>query len=323
MAGNVPGARVATPADDVVLELRDLHLSYGRQAVLRGVNLRLRRGSISVLLGPNGAGKTTLIRAACGRLMPKRGDVCFAGAAGDGEGSRLGLVPQEIAVYPHLTPRENLRFFGRMAGLGGERLRVAIRTTLALARLDSRADQLTRTLSGGYQRRVNIAAAILNQPAVLILDEPMVGVDPEAREALGDVIRGLAAEGMAVLMTSHDLDQTERLGDRVCVLVNGRIAAEGPPRELVAEIFGDRREAGVVLEGPATPAIDAVLRACDLVPGEDGASWSGVIAGGPVAMRRLVERLESLEVEVREVRIRRPDLASLYRRLTGNQQGLA
>lgn len=311
-------------AQACALEAAGLRLSYPGRSVLHDVDLSLAPGEIFTLLGPNGAGKTTLIRAITGRLTPDVGTVRVSGyTAGAAEARRrLGLVPQEVAVYPHLTPRENLTVFGRLAGLRGRGLRRAVAEGLATARLEGRADELCRHLSGGYQRRVNVAAAILHRPALLLLDEPTVGVDAAAREAIHGVIGDLAAGGMAVLMTTHDLHQAQRLSHRVGFLVAGRLEREGEPATLLRTAFGDTRTLRLRLDGPPESDQAAELRAAGLTPlGEDGRQWQGRCPADLQTAGGVLARLAPVQGQIASIQLEQPDLADLYHHLTGGGEG--
>ncbi|MFN0192549.1 MAG: ABC transporter ATP-binding protein, partial [Aestuariivirga sp.] len=176
---------------------------------MRGLSLEVAAGQIYGLLGPNGAGKTTLIRSICGRVTPYDGSIAIAGKPNAQRSAlrRIGLVPQEIALYHYLTIRENLSVFGRLSGLSRAETQHAIDWVVEAAGLAQRVDERVEILSGGWRRRVNIAAAILHHPALLILDEPTVGVDVEAREGLHELITELSRTGMGVLLTTHDMEQ--------------------------------------------------------------------------------------------------------------------
>lgn len=307
--------------DRDALSVASLDVRYAEKRVLVDVNLRIASGSIVTLLGANGAGKTTLMRAICGRLRPHAGTILVDGRPCREVAARrrIGFVPQEIALYPALTPRENLRFFGRLADLRGKVLDHAVAKALEQTRLSERADTLVRQLSGGYQRRVNIAAGILHRPALLILDEPLVGVDLDARQALQEVIAGLAEGGMAVLMTTHDLQQAEALSDRVAVLVDGRLVADGPANELISAAFGDHCEMSLVVERELPPQLGARLTAAGLLPDADRLRWRGELSGGLASARQLIELLTTAGADVHVCSVSRPDLASLYRRLVAGE----
>ncbi|MFI4936278.1 MAG: ABC transporter ATP-binding protein, partial [Caulobacterales bacterium] len=247
-----------------ILTVASVSHAYGAQVALRGVDLNVRPGEIYALLGPNGAGKTTLIRAVCGRLKPDAGEVRIAGRDPFSDGAAretLGLVPQAVALYGHLTVAENLDVFGRLSGRKGPALAASIQNAMRVTHTADRAGMPVKHLSGGFQRRVNIAAAILHSPRLLILDEPTVGVDPSAREAVGEVLKALRGEGVAILMITHDLDQAGDLADRVGFLRDGVMTLEGAPAALIAEAFGDQMEVQVDIAGDLDPGQEIRLAA--------------------------------------------------------------
>lgn len=229
-----------SPDQIPILAVEGLEVRFGQRQVLRGLHLAIGPGEIFGLLGPNGAGKTTLIRTICGRVTPSAGSATIAGhrAGRRAALNHIGLVPQELALYMHLTVQENLVAFGRLSGLRRRDTNKAVAWALDAARLRERANDRVDILSGGWKRRVNIAAAILHNPSLLILDEPTVGVDVDARNELQDVIRDLSHSGMAVLLATHDLDQAETLCKTVGFLRDGVIDPLGTPRDLIGEVFG-------------------------------------------------------------------------------------
>ncbi|MDB5429948.1 MAG: transporter [Caulobacter sp.] len=289
------------------------HAFVTRQ-VLRGVDLSVSAGEIYALLGPNGAGKTTLLRAICGRLRLKEGEVRLAGqdpwsvpAARAG----LGLVPQDLALYPHMTVRENLQTFARLSLVKGPEIEATITRAMALTRTADRAHVPVKHLSGGYQRRVNIAAAILHEPKVLILDEPTVGVDVDAREAVDNVIRGLRDIGVAVLLTTHDLEQADGLADRVGFMREGRMMLEGSPRDLITHAFGEDMEILVhLVQEPDTGG--EIRLAAEGLNKSSGNLWVKLDPGGYAAAGKLDTRLRKLGLTPREIRVRQPSLQNLF-----------
>ena len=309
----------AAAAAAPVLSVDGLHIDLAGRAVLRGVDLALQPGEIYALLGPNGAGKTTLIRAICGRLRPGQGTV----AVGGGDPWRepavrrvIGIVPQDLALYPALSARENLDVFVRLAGAGAD-ADFAVDAALALTGMADRARDRVRALSGGMQRRINIAAAILHRPRLLLLDEPTVGVDVDARRAIHEVILKLRGEGITVLLTTHDLDQAAALADRVGFLLAGRIASEGRPADLVRAAFGTAKAARLVL-GAAPDAVQAAtLRAAGLAATRVATEWVGALPHGYEDVPALGERLGKAGLALKEVVVREPDLHSLFLRLVG------
>jgi ABC-2 type transport system ATP-binding protein len=300
-----------------ILTVRDVRHAFGPRQVLKGVSLEVRAGEIYALLGPNGAGKTTLVRAVCGRLKPDGGEVRLVGRDPYADGAAraaLGLAPQALALYPQLTVTENLEAFAALSGLRSAKVAEAVRRAMAVTRTEERAGSLVRVLSGGFQRRVNIAAAILADPKLLVLDEPTVGVDLPAREAISEVLRGLRATGVAILLVTHDLEQAGALGDRVGFLREGEKVLEGDPAALIAEAFGPRMEIEVDVGEPGEGGPER-LAAEGLEPGSTPGVWTCLAADGYVYAGHLAERLQAGGVEVLEVRVRRPSLQHLFARV--------
>jgi ABC-2 type transport system ATP-binding protein len=223
-----------------VLILESVRKAYRGREALRGISLQLYPGELLGFFGPNGAGKTTMIRCIAGLVTPDSGRIAMQIPEGFPGSRRIrpGLVPQNIAVYPDLTVRQNLEVFGRLEGVSGKQLRERIPEVLDWAALADRAGSLTRTLSGGMQRRLNIACSVLHRPAVLLLDEPTVGVDPQSRERIYAMMQQLKEQGTAVLITTHQLEEVETRCDRIVVIDHGAIVAEGQLQELIQRSLG-------------------------------------------------------------------------------------
>jgi ABC-2 type transport system ATP-binding protein len=212
-----------------VLDVQHLRKSFGRLVAVDDVSFTLAGGELLGLLGPNGAGKTTTVSMIAGLVTPEKGDVRFNGAPirgdTDPKKARIGLVPQDLALYDELPATANLRFFGALYGLGGRLLEDAIDRVLALVGLSDRRHDRVREYSGGMKRRLNLAAGLLHNPDVLLLDEPTVGVDPQSRNAIFDNIEFLKREGKALLYTTHYMEEVERLADRIIVMDHGAVIA--------------------------------------------------------------------------------------------------
>ena len=207
------------------------------------------------LLGPNGAGKTTLIRAIVGRCRLDAGEISlFGDRANSGNRIRIGFVPQELAIHGLLTAEENLRFFGRLQGVKGALLSERMKHALEWTGLKSRRHDLAKTFSGGMKRRLNIACGVLHEPDLVLLDEPTVGVDPQSRERIHEMLADLHQRGASLLLTTHMMDEAERGADRIVIQDGGQVIANGTPEELVAEFFGSKRTLTITLdEESSTP----------------------------------------------------------------------
>jgi ABC-2 type transport system ATP-binding protein len=220
----------------VVLEGCGLRKRYGEMVAVDGVSVALESGRILGLLGPNGAGKSTTVAMLAGLVTPEAGDVRIGGRplGGDADPAkrRLGVVPQDLALYEELSARDNLRFFGALYGLAGAALEQATTSALELVGLTDRARDRVGKYSGGMKRRLNLAAGLLHDPDVVLLDEPTVGVDPQSRNAIFDNLEALKARGKALLYTTHYMEEAERLADRILIIDHGRVIADDTPAGL-------------------------------------------------------------------------------------------
>ena len=234
-----------------VLRLQDLHKQRGSRTVLQGLSLALQRGEVFGLLGPNGCGKSTTLLVASGLLRPDAGSVWMEGAAaGPGTRARVGLCPQQPALYRELRPAENLDFFARLYGVPAAERARRVAALVQRFGLAPYAATPAGRLSGGWQQRLNLAVALVHEPALLLLDEPTAAVDLQARQDIGALIAGLHARGTTVLMTTHDIDEAQALCHRIGLMQGGRLAAVGTPAELCARVPG-RAVATVITPDPA------------------------------------------------------------------------
>lgn len=216
-----------------MLRIEGLTKAYGQRSVLQGLSLHIPPGQIYGLLGPNGAGKTTTINILCNLLKPDSGIIEINGwQVSEATKRWIGVAPQENLIYRSLTCAENLDFFARIYGLSNAERKTRVKTCLASVGLADRAKSPAETLSGGMQRRLSMAIALIHQPKLIVLDEPTTGLDIEARYEIWELIRQLQAQGMTVLLTTHLLDEAERLCQRIGILKQGRIIAEGSLADL-------------------------------------------------------------------------------------------
>jgi ABC-2 type transport system ATP-binding protein len=304
-----------------VLECRDLRKRFGDRVAVDGVSFSIGPSETYGLLGPNGAGKTTSISMICGLLVRDGGEVYVAGRPIDVNAvdakRDVGYVPQDLAIYPELNARENLRFFGQLYGLGGAELRSRMDEVLEIIGLTDRADERTDAYSGGMKRRLNIGIGLLNRPKLLVLDEPTVGVDPQSRNAILASVEQLGRQGMAILYTTHYMEEAERLCDRVGIIDNGQIKAEGTRRELVGMI-GQRDRVDLTATGDLEAAAD-VLRS---VPGvEEATAHEGglglLVTEARTQLPRLLETAAAAGASMTGVEIVEPDLEAVFLHLTG------
>src|SRR5687767_8154066 len=286
---------------------------YGTVSALAGASLELRQGELLALLGPNGAGKTTLIRAIAGRVKLDGGEIrVFDQPVLAGRTPReLGIVPQELAVYPLLTARENLDGFGRLQGLSGSTLAKQVDWALERTGLADRAREPVKQFSGGMRRRLNIACGILHHPRIVLLDEPTVGVDPQSRDRIYDMLGELARDGVSLLLTTHHLEEAEARCSRTVIIDHGTAIAAGTMAELVEQTVGRHRLVTLRIDAPV-----------DAPPGVE------VDAGDPRTLRvkvsnvarelpALLAAIAAQGREVEDVDVRGPSLQSVFIHLTG------
>jgi ABC-2 type transport system ATP-binding protein len=307
-------------ATEALLACADLSRSFDGRKAVDGISFSIAPGEIYGLLGPNGAGKTTTIKMVCGLLEPDSGVVTIAGRRADQElavRNLVGYVPQDVALYPDLTARENLSFLGSLYQLRGKELAARVAEVLELTDLTERANDRVDSFSGGMKRRLNIGAGLLHHPKLLVLDEPTVGVDPQSRHAILERVQAFGREGMAVLYTTHYMEEAERVCDRVGIVDHGRLIAEGTRKELVERLEErDRIELG------ASGDLERLARACREIPGVENAATTDtsvqVVASDSRRMLPLLlEAAEIAGVTVNTVDVVEPDLEAVFLHLTG------
>ena len=223
-----------------MLEIRHLRKTFGTLVAVDDVSFTVEPGRLVGLLGPNGAGKTTTVSMIAGLITPERGEVLVGGHSLSGDTDpikrKIGLVPQDLALYDELTARDNLTYFGGLYGLSGSALDSAMTSALTLVGLADRAKDRVKTFSGGMKRRLNLAAGLLHDPDILLLDEPTVGVDPQSRNAIFDNLEELKRRGKALLYTTHYMEEVERLADRIVIVDHGKVVADNTLRGLYAGV---------------------------------------------------------------------------------------
>ena len=296
---------------------------YGDLRAVDGISFETRKGELYGLLGPNGAGKTTTMSMLSGLLQPDEGRILFDGIDLRAEPirvkARLGVVPQETALYDSLSARENLRFWGGLYGLGGKALDVAIDRVLEQVGLSGRSKDPVRTYSGGMKRRLNMGLGLVHSPQTVLMDEPTVGIDPQARANILDVVRNVVASGASVLYTTHYLEEAETLCDRIGIMDHGRILAEGTIDELKRRV--GKKEIVTVRGGFDAEAARARLAQApgvQTVSSEPGKIVLAVDGSGRAAVELLSTVLAS-GLEVEGVSIQPPSLNSLFLDLTGRE----
>lgn len=277
-----------------MLTLSELKKSFGSLVAVDGVSLEIAQGEVFGLLGPNGAGKSTTINMAIGVVRPDSGSVMIQGAGPPTHPQArrtLGVAPQSLALYDELSGRENIQFFGRLQGLSGARLQERTSAVLDAVGLTDRARDKAGGYSGGMKRRLNLAAALVHDPQVVLLDEPTAGVDPQSRNNIIEMVQSLARGGTAILYTTHYMEEAARLCDRVGIMDKGKILACGTVQDLVARFGGE-----------------------SLVTIRRGDAEDVQRTGDPVAV---IQRALSAQGDVSSVRIDPPDLEMVFLSLTG------
>ncbi|SES05774.1 ABC transporter ATP-binding protein [Salipaludibacillus aurantiacus] len=307
-----------------MLETEELRKVYKGTAAVDSVNLFLEKGESVGLLGPNGAGKSTTISMIASLIAPSAGDVRLNGKSVLKHPNEirkvLGIVPQEIALYPELTAYENLKFFGRIYGLKGEALSRRVQEVLELLGLEDRQKDLVKTYSGGMKRRINIGAALLHEPEILIMDEPTVGIDPQSRSYILDTVRKLNEEkGMTVLYTSHYMEEVERLCDRVYIMDHGKVIASGTKDELKSILSGeeailvemDRDYPELVKELDADEAILQTI--------ETDKGLKLIVPKGSRLLGKIFQAAERHGAQISNITVQVPTLEDVFLHLTGRK----
>lgn len=255
-----------------ILKVEQLRKQFGERTAVDGVSFQVEEGTTLGLLGPNGAGKSTTVSMICGLLHPTSGHITLRGQPAAQCKHLIGLVPQDLALYDELSAIENLRLFGALYGLKGAQLKQRCQQALQWVALEDRASDRPAEFSGGMKRRLNIAAALLHDPQLLILDEPTVGVDPQSRNAIFDTLERLKADGRSLIYTSHYMEEVERLADHIVIIDHGKVLADDTPNNLYKRLPA---QAELVLDfEPALPAalLDALTAEAAVVRHQGDAS---------------------------------------------------
>lgn len=291
------------------LEVAHVERRFGRLVALADLNLEVRGGETLGLLGPNGAGKTTLLTLLVGADAPDSGRITLDGrdVGRDETRARIGIAPQDVALYGSLTARENLAFAGRLYGLSGRRLRERIDYALGVAALSERADDRVGVFSGGMQRRLNLACAIVHEPSVVLLDEPTAGVDPQSRNHIFEALERLSAEGVTIVYSTHYMEEAERLCDRIAILDHGRLLALGTLGELT-----ERHGSGYTLEVAFESHVPKDLVGLGSVNDET----LRVLTREPW---KVVNRITASGAAIASLHIERPSLEGVFLVLTGRR----
>jgi linearmycin/streptolysin S transport system ATP-binding protein len=306
-----------------VIEVDQLQMSYGDLVAVDDVSFVAEPGAIFGLLGPNGAGKTTTIACISGLLKPSAGTIRVLGhdVVSDGPASRreLGVVPQELALYEDLSARENLLYWGAAYGMRGDGLKRRVDTVLETTGLMDRSREAVKNFSGGMKRRLNFACGIVHQPKALLLDEPTVGVDPQSRVRLLELVRSETQNGTCVIYTTHYMEEAEKLCDKLAIIDHGKIIAAGTLPEL-RSLIGERDV--LRLSGTFDPQIVQTplshLDGVELVQ-SDSDSLTLALRGASSRLSEIFAALSAAGIEIRETTLTQPNLESLFIKLTGKE----
>ena len=303
------------------IEINDLYKDFGDVQAVRGVSLEIEAGSVFSLLGPNGAGKSTTISMISGLLHPTRGDAFVLGHSITKSPlkakSNIGVVPQDIALYVDLTARENLSFWGSMYGLRGAELSQRVDAILELTELTDRQKDKVEKYSGGMKRRLNIGVALLHKPRIVIMDEPTVGIDPQSRRKILDSVKALNKEGMTVLYTTHYMEEAQELSDKIAIMDQGEVIAQGAHEELV-RIVGELDRIELTFSTSIEQQIDswtALPGVKSLTPDTDKATL--LVEDSDLVLPYLFEAAAKDDLRITSVTVHEPNLETVFLHLTG------
>jgi ABC-2 type transport system ATP-binding protein len=301
-------------SSETALCLQDVERSFGSNKALRGITLSVSAGERLALLGPNGAGKTSLVRAICGRLRIDRGEIKIFGDSIERPKvlDQLGVVPQDLAIYGDLTTQENLTVFGRLHGLKGYALKDRVGWALKWVGLEDRKTQLTKTFSGGMKRRVNIACGVLHSPRIVLLDEPSVGVDPQSRQRIFDMLDELNEFGTTIVLTTHHLEEAQTQCDRIVIIDHGQVIADGTLAGLIEHTTGTQRKVYLSIDGELTSSVP------NLDWDETNACFVSEMDDPAIELPHLLQRIRGCGGDVVDLEMHQPNLHDVFIHLTGH-----
>ena len=304
-----------------VLQVSGAAKKFGAVTALAGASFELRQGELLALLGPNGAGKTTVIRAIAGRVKLDGGDIrLFDRPVKWGSTpTELGIVPQEIALYPLLTARENLEIFGRLQGLSGSALAEHVDWALERTALADRQKESVKQFSGGMRRRLNIACGVVRKPKVVLLDEPTVGVDPQSRDRIYDMLTELTQSGVSLVLTTHHLEEAEARCSRTVIIDHGRVIAAGTLPELVDQTIGRHRLVTLRLDRAVNGAATALASDRVELDHADPRVLRARMHDVATELPPLLDRIRQTGHLVDDVEVRGPSLQAVFIHLTGRE----
>jgi ABC-2 type transport system ATP-binding protein len=306
-----------------ILEAQQLVKNYGETQAVKGISFHIDEGEIFSLLGPNGAGKSTTIAMLSTLYAPTSGEAAIGGhsvtQAPMAVRQLIGVVPQDLALYEDLTARENLNFWGQMYGMGGGALKSRVNEVLEQIGLMDKANQPVKTFSGGMKRRVNIGVGLLHKPRLLFMDEPTVGIDPQSRRAILEMVKDLNRQGMSVLYTTHYMEEAQELSDRVGIIDHGQMIALGTQKELTQKVG---QTDTLRLHLPEDADGEKLAEALRMVAGVQSASAADhavtlITPSAADVLASAVSKANEHGVKIRSVDIEEPNLEAVFLHLTG------
>lgn len=305
-----------------MLTISKIKKSFGDQHVVKDVTFEVQKGEAFGLLGPNGAGKSTTISMICGLIPYDDGDIQVDGLSVKKKPmkirEKIGVVPQDIALYPTMSAYDNLVFWGKMYGLTGKRVKQRAYEVLEIVGLKDRAKDKIETFSGGMKRRINIGAALMHEPELLIMDEPTVGIDPQSRNHILETVKRLNEEGMTIIYTSHYMEEVEYLCKRIAIIDYGKLIAIGDKTELCNRLAG-----GHILELYVdNPSVDFLVQLENIAgvenanAREDG-SIEIMLSDKNTVLPEVISHSLTHDISIQSIQMKEPNLESLFLQLTG------
>ena len=304
-----------------MLKVENLYKNYGNIRAVDGISFEVKRGEVFGLLGPNGAGKSTTISIISTLIPPTKGEIIFEGESifknPKNIRQKLGVVPQDIALYPTLSGYENLRFWGNLYGLKGQELKQRINETADIIGLHERLKDKVEKYSGGMKRRLNIGAALLHMPELLIMDEPTVGIDPQSRSHILDTVLKLNDRGITIIYTTHYMEEAENLCSRICIMDEGKIIASGTQQELV-ELVKEKTQINIKLDS----INDSILDSFKNIPGIIDAKIDEDIIilygeNGDILLAQIIAKVSEHKNRIQSIDVKKPNLEAVFLHLTG------
>lgn len=303
-----------------MLQVSELKKQYGQKKVVKNVSFRLKKGEAFGLLGPNGAGKSTTIAMICGLVSYDGGDIRWNDQPMTSSmKKKVGIVPQEIALYPTMSAKENLLFWAGMYGLTRKEAKKRANEVLEIVGLKERAKDTIETFSGGMKRRINIGAALMHEPELLIMDEPTVGIDPQSRNHILETVKQLNRQGMTMIYTSHYMEEVEFLCDRVGIMDHGEVIASGTHQDLCQRLVGGT-VIRVNLEEANEPGLQAIqqLDSVDrIASGTEEQTYDVFVQRANEAISDIIDMTVEYRMKVSAIAVQEPNLESLFLQLTG------